>query len=456
VPEINRKRLFLTTCIAMVTIAMPFAIRSDILSALGREFDLSHEQQGLMQAAASWGYPFSVLAGGLLCDIVGMRLLMLMACGGHIAGIIFTILSPAFGFPVLLFATFIMGLADGTAESAMNPLVATLYPRQKTGRLSLLHAGWPLGLIIAGLLCLFVTKITGAGLPEAPAAVVSISWRIKMSLVLFPAILYGILSVGQFFPGTECRESGVSMMEMLKEGFRPGFIILLLCMILTSAAEVGPDQWFGSALKDTVGIGGIAFLVFTSCFMLVLRYNGGKLADALTPFGLLVGSCFMAGLGLWWLSHAFTPLAALAAAALFGIGKSCLWPTILGVTSERYPRGGSFLLAIMSAIGILAGGMSGPVLGRVYDRYTIVNLPATVAQAVVVDGRYSPVASAKLSAPADRAAIREAEKQGAAMTFRLSAAAPVLPLFVFLVMGIRHRMRGGYRIVNIGGKRGNR
>lgn len=438
----------------MVAVAMPFAIRSDILVAMGREFDLSHQQQGLIQMAASWSYPFTVLLGGILCDIVGMRPLMLVACICHAAGIVLTIVSPAFGFSILLLGTFILGLADGLVESIINPLVTTLYPGQKTRHLGFLHAGWPFGLIVGGLLCLLVTRLTGSGLPDAPSAVASLSWKIKMSLVLIPIALYGLLSLKLVFPATERKESGVPMRDMLKEALRPGFLVLLFCMVLVAATEVGPDQWFGSAMTDTVGIGGIAFLVFTAGIAFFMRYNGGKLADFFSPFGLLAGSCFLAGFGLFLLGFSFTPLAALGAAALFGLGKSCLWPTLLGVSAERYPRGGAFLLAILSAFGMIAAGLAGPVMGRVYDKYTIAHLPAQVANVMVVDGRYSPVAREKLKTPADLSAVKDAEQHGAAMTFRWSAAMPVLPFVIFLVLGLVHRSRGGYRTVNISAKPG--
>jgi len=438
----------------MVAVAMPFAIRSDILGALGQEFDLSHQQQGLLQMAASWGYPLTVLLGGIICDIVGMKLLILLACAGHALGILLTIVSPSFGFPLLLTATAILGLADGMVESIINPLVTTLYPGQKTGRLGFLHAGWPFGLIVGGLLCLLITNLTGAGLPGASLAVVSLSWKIKTAMVLVPIVLYGVLSLGLVFPATERKESGVSTKEMLKEGLRPGFLVLLACMGLAAATEIGPDQWFGSALTDTVGIGGIAFLVFTAGIAFVLRYNGGKLAAFFGPFGLLTGSCFLAGLGLFLLGFAFTPLTALGAAALFGLGKSCLWPTILGVTSERYPRGGSFLLAIVSAVGMIVGGMAGPAMGRIYDRYTIAHLPPQVAKVAVVNGKYSPLATEKLTAPADLKAVKNAEQHGAAMTFRWSATMPILPFFIFLAFGLLHRSRGGYRAVRISDKQG--
>ena len=440
----------------MVTLAMTFSIRVDILSAFGREFDLSHRQQGLIGTAGSWGYPVAVLVAGPLCDALGMGRLLGLACFGHVAGILLTIVSPSFGFPILLLATLVIGLADGTVEAVINPLVTTMYPHEKTGRISVLHSAWPLGLIVGGLLCLAISPLFGLGAPDVSAATLSLSWKVKMGTALIPAILYGALVIGQRFPQTERVASGVPTSAMFREALRPGFLLLVICMAFTAVTEVGPDQWIGSVMTDTVGIRGIVFLVYTAGLMFVLRFYGGALVRLFTPFGFLAGSCVLAGYGLYWLSHSFTPLTALAAATVFGVGKTCLWPTLLGVTSERYPRGGALLLAILSATGMIAGGLAGPVMGHIYDRYTIRNLPANVARVVVVDGRFSPVARETLQSPADRAAVHEAEKQGAAMTFRCVAFTPILPLFVYVALGLYHRSRGGYRTVRISrtGERG--
>ena len=36
-----------------------------------------------------------------------------------------------------------------------------------------------------------------------------------------------------------------------------------------------------------------------------------------------------------------TGLAAFAAATVFGVGIAYFWPTMLGVTAERFPKGGA-------------------------------------------------------------------------------------------------------------------
>ncbi len=447
----NRGRLFLACCIALTGLAMTFSIRADILSALGKEFDISHERQGLINAAICWGYPVAILFGGALCDALGMGRLMALAWSMHIAGLTLTLLSPKFGFSALLLAMFVIGLADGTVEAVMNPLVATLYPENRTGRLSALHAAWPLGLIVGGILCLAISPLFGLGRSFVPASVLSLSWKVKWMLIFFPVLAYGALMLGQKFPHTERKAAGVPFWVMFRESFRPGFLVLLFCMIFTAVTEIGPDQWVGSVMTDTVGIRGIVFLVYGSVIMFVMRIYGGALVRLFTPFGLLAGSCVMATAGLYWLGFAFSPLPAFAGATLFGMGKTCLWPTLLGITADRYPKGGSFLLAVLGAAAMLAGGAAGPLMGRVYDKYTIKHLPASIAGVVVADGRYSPASKDMVTDPADRLALREAEKRGAAMTFRFVAAMPILPFFIFVFLGFYHRSRGGYRPVSISG-----
>jgi MFS family permease len=221
-------------------------------------------------------------------------------------------------------------------------------------------------------------------------------------------------------------------------------------MVFTAVTEVGPDQWMGSVMTDTVGIRGIIYLVYTAGIMFVMRTYAGTLVRFMTPFVLLAVSCVLGGGGILWLSYVTTPGVAFAAATVFGMGKALLWPILLGVTAERYPKGGAFLLALMGGTGMVAAGLAGPVLGHVYDTYTVRNLPAEVARVVVVDGRYSPAARDKLQSPVALAAVREAEKHGAAMTFRCVALTPVLPLVVYVLLFFYHRSQGGYRTIRIG------
>jgi MFS family permease len=438
---VNRTRLFLASCLALVTIAMPFAIRADILSALGTEFNLSHEGQGMLGLVAGWAYPVAILIGGSLCDRIGLGRLLGFASIGHITGLLITIVSPLFGVPALILGTLVIGLADGSAESVINPLITTLYPKNRTGRLSMLHASWPVGLIIGGLVCVFFSWLFGLDVPGVADSVVSLSWKAKMSTALLAAVGYGLFIRGQKVPPTERVASGHPAAGMFRECLRPGIILLALCMAFTAITEVGPDLWMGSVLTDLTGVRGIVFLIYTAVIMLVLRVYGGPLVRMFGAWVVLTVSSFLAGAGLWQMSMASAPLAALAGATLFGIGKTLLWPTLLGVASEKYPKGGSFMLAMLSAVGMITGGLASPVMGRIYDSYIIERLPAHVARVVVVDGRYSPAARAAISSPADIGVIKEAERYGASMAYRFASFTPLVPFLIYVVLWFRARRR---------------
>ncbi len=416
-PPLHAARLFAASWTALIVLAMCFAIRADVLAELGVAFDITHARQGFIFTAVSVGYLISVLTVAPLCDRVGMRRWMAIGCAGHALGIGLTIVSPRFGYPALLAASLVIGLADGAVETVMNPLVARLYPGHATGRINALHAAWPAGLLIGGGLCLLV--------PGWP-------WQAKMATVLIPIALYGWLIAGQRFPppARAHRRAGFDAPAALF--LRPGVLVLLGCMVLTAATEVGPDLWVASVMTETTGIRGITFLMYMSVIMLVMRLSGVALVRSLGSFGLLAASCVVAGAGLWWMGAAFTPGAAFAAATVFAIGKTCLWPTLLGVAAERHPRGGPVLLAALGATGMLAGGAAGPLLGRVYDHATVARLPAGVVQRVIVDGRLSPAAVAAVPDGPDRIAIRDASRHGAAATFRAAALLPIAPLIVYL------------------------
>jgi hypothetical protein len=78
-------------------------------------------------------------------------------------------------------------------------------------------------------------------------------------------------------------------------------------------------------------------------------------------------SSALAGLGLYWLGSldsSTSAVVALTAATIFGIGRTFLWPTMIGVTSELFPRGGPLLLSLMGGAGMLSVGLVLPGYGR--------------------------------------------------------------------------------------------
>lgn len=422
---IDRNRLFVASCVAIATTGVVFSIRGDILDALGTEFRLSRYQIGLLLSPAFWGNTVANVLGGSLVDFVGMRRLFFLSTVGYVAGILVVLFAPApvgdessqFAFMLLYTGFLLFGLSQGLVEAVVNPLAATIYPREKTHRLNILHAWWPGGLIVGGIVAYALTRLWNLDSPTADSHAVSLGWRVKLSVALVTPIATALLVLRQPFPATERVNAGVTHRQMFGEALRPMFLLWFALMWLTAATEVAPGQWIPSLITNLTGMQGILILIYTAGLSFGLRFFAGGLAHRMSPLGLLTASAVLSMIGLYALSTIDSAGEAFIAATLFGVGTAYFWPTMLSVTSEVFPRGGAFLLALMGGAGNLAIAFVLPVIGGWYDtegaaaalRYVAV-LPAiltVVFGALLVyyqsRGGYRPVALADHPNPAERA-----------------------------------------------------
>jgi MFS family permease len=533
----NSRRLFVASCLALITSAFSFQMRQDVADDVGAYFHLTKEVVGALMGGQFLGMALAMLIFAPLCDWLGMGKVLGLAWLCHLTGIsgtifadqiatqgfagsIATALSSLSGsmantigfspmpnvgadqsaFWVLWLAAFIIGSANGMVEIAINPLAATLYPDNKTHKLNVLHAWWPGGLILGGLLALFfVNPLYGAmsektfgfqyaidpaqlGIKEYVDKIPS--WKFKYGLIWVPMLLYGLMAVGQRFPETERVQANVSTLTMFLQILRPLFIIWAFCMLLTASTELGVNAWMESVLKRTAGVSGTLFFVYTSMIMFVLRFFAGPLVHKFSPVGLLFFCSILTAGGLYWLSFANTGAMAFAAVTVFGLGITYYWPTMLGVTAERFPKGGALLLGLMGCVGNLAISQVTPLMGAINDSYTAYSLPPA-AKAEEVNGKplviktdiprwvppevsqrlypaqglkVNPEARSALEprkdptgteipspAPQLLAEVQQAEVQGAAWSFRWTAVMPCVLIVIFGLIALYDKLRGGYR-----------
>jgi fucose permease len=353
--EAQRRRLFVASCMALTATAVTFAVRGDILGDLGAAFSLSNEDLGKAAGAWAYGFTLSIFIGGQLVDLLGMKRIVAVAFLMHVAGVLLTIF--ASGFWSLFFGTLCVGLGNGLVEAFANPLTATIYADQKTEKLNLLHVWFPGGIVIGGLVAYALAKL-------------HMNWQVRMAFILVPTLAYGFLFLGQEFPATERVQQGVSTGGMYRAVLRPLFFVIVFCMILTASTELATNQWISYILSNTAGMaaGGILVLVWINGLMAVGRWFAGPMVHRLSAVGLLIASAALSAAGLVGLSLASSPATAIAAATVFAVGICYFWPTMLGVTSERFPDGGSLALAIVGGMGTLAAAIFTWILGGMYDR----------------------------------------------------------------------------------------
>jgi len=352
--KIKKTLLFNASCMALVVTALTFATRAGMIEPWRAEFSLTGEQVGWIIGTAFWGFTLAMILGGPLVDVIGMKRIIYIAFTGHVAGILLTIF--AGGFWSLFFSTLLIGISNGSVEASTNPLITAMYPEEKTKKLNQFHVWFPGGIVIGGLL-VFALEALGYG------------WRIQMAAMLIPTLAYGLLFLRVKFPQTERVTAGFSYQDMLKACVSPLFLFMAACMLLTAATELGSNQWMTALLENVMeseGLNSILLLVWISGIMAVGRSVAGPIVHKLSPSGVLLGSAIFAGLGLFLLSIS-GGYWSFGAAAVFAIGITYFWPTMLGFVNENIPKSGALGLAIMGGIGFLGGAIAQPLLGKIYD-----------------------------------------------------------------------------------------
>lgn len=355
---IKRVQLFNASCVALVVTALTFATRAGMIEPWIQEFGLNATEVGWIVGTAFWGFTLAMVIGGPLVDVIGMNRILIIAFIGHVIGIILTIM--ATGFWSLYISTLFIGISNGMVEASCNPLIATIYPDDKTKKLNQFHVWFPGGIVIGGLIVYFLNSI-GYG------------WRIHMAIMLLPTLIYGLMFIQLKFPRTERVLAGISAREMYKSVVSPLFIFMASCMLLTAMTELGTNQWI-AALLENVGVPAILLLVWVSGIMAIGRQAAGPIVHRLSPSGVLLTSAILAGIGLFLLSYS-SGYWSFAAAAVFALGITYFWPTMLGFVSENVPKSGALGLAIMGGIGFLGGAIAQPALGWIFDAQTSLALP---------------------------------------------------------------------------------
>jgi MFS family permease len=347
----NPKRLFTASCMALIVTAMSFALRGGALGAWETDFHLTHEQVGWISGTAFWGFTLAMVFGGPLCDLIGLGRITWLAFAGHLAAILVTIF--AWDYWSLFVGTLLFGIANGSVEAACNPLIATLFPNDKTTKLNHFHVWFPGGIVIGALLAYFLGK-AGVG------------WRVQFGCLLLPLAVYGAMFLRQHFPKTERVESGVSTGDMWKACFNPLFILMVICMLMTAASELGPNQWIPNILTNA-GVSGILALALINGIMAVGRQFAGVFVHRLSSNGMLVLSAVLTAIGLFAMSRASGTML-FGAAIIFAFGVCFFWPTMLGYVNENFPKTGALGLAIMGGAGMLSVSLVLPFMGKIYDK----------------------------------------------------------------------------------------
>ena len=520
-------RLLWAGSLAIFAAAIGAGVRGGILANWAADFGFTGAQLGAIGGAGFTGFCFGIIIGGVVVDKIGYGKLVVAAFLFHVLSAFITFAATkgqaqSTAYLFLYIGTFVFALANGTLEAVANPLVSTLFPNNRTHYLNILHASWPAGLVVGGL----IGWILGDGM--------GVSWKLQLGLFLVPTALYGVAFMGQSFPKSEASMKGLSVGEMMRDvgilgalvacflvglffkdqlggilGFFTGnpfftsgtwstlcwavagalllvvgiktnfstgsalLFVLFIAHLLVGAVELGTDGWIQNITGNilTPSEGKILF-VFTSLLMFSLRFCADFIERHLriSPIGLLFICAVLGMIGLRLVAGIDTFAGAMMALAVYAVGKTFFWPTMLAVVGDRFPRTGAVAMSIMGGIGMMSAGLlGGPGLGYAKDRFTAEHLQAT-APAIYeqykaptpskflfleevhgLDGTKLSAAQTAATKTPEQQTVSEASIIGDRETLKADAFIPLTMAIIYALLFLYFKSIGGYRPVHIDG-----
>jgi MFS family permease len=442
-PGKSDKILFWASFFTLIAAGIGFSVRGVSLKTdWGNQFGFTQTELGTISGGGLIGFGLAIIFFSFCADRFGYGKLMLVAFLLHASSAVVTFAAtPVYNqygkdgaFWCLNVGMWLFALGNGTCEAVINPLTATLFSRNKTHWLNILHAGWPLGLILGAAIMLGFDQVGG-----------NIRWELKLGVFLIPVLIYGVLMFNRPFPKSEAQTAGIPLTGMMKNvgmlGFTLGaaliglalaklfqevlgpaikmddpkqrdlilggigwavagviwlafayvtnfswgswllaFLYLLHAMV--GYVELGTDSWITNITNRVLQSTTDATLAFiwTNVLMFTLRFFAGPIVHKINPIGLLFISACLGTAGLWMLGQDFTnsmwPW--IAAVTVYGIGKTFYWPTLLGVISERFPKGGALALGLSGGVGMIGAGILGdPGIGYKQDYFAVNKLQQT-------------------------------------------------------------------------------
>jgi MFS family permease len=422
--------LFWASFFTLIAAGIGFSVRGvELLQDWGNQYGFTQTELGTISGGGLIGFGLAIIFFSFFADRFGYGKLMVVAFLLHVSSAVVTFAAtPVFNqygkdgaFYCLNLGMWLFALGNGTCEAVINPLTATLFPRNKTHWLNILHAGWPGGLLLGAAIMLGFNQFDG-----------SIRWEYKLGVFLVPVLIYGLLMLGRRFPKSEAKTAGVPMRDMMKTvgmlGFTlgtaligmalaiflpsvfgaPGWIgwviagavwlafgyvtnfslgswvlaFLYIMHALVGYVELGTDGWIANITKQVLKSGTNATLAFiwTNILMFTLRFFAGPIVHKINPIGLLFCSAALGVIGLYLLGHPTVDSVWpwMAAVTIYGLGKTFYWPTLLGVISERFPKGGALALGISGGVGMIGAGVLGiPGIGYKQDYFAVERLNET-------------------------------------------------------------------------------
>lgn len=329
-------------CLAYMTGALVNNFAALLYVMFQKSFGISLAQIGIIM-----GINFAIqivvdLIGAKYAERIGYRKCAVLAFAFASVGLIlmpFLTVVMADKFSAILISICISAIGSGMLEVVISPITEALPLDEKSGAMSLLHSFYSWGsVLVIGVSALFFALF---GMEK---------WRI---LTLLWALLpLTTLVIFLFVPIRTLKSSHSGFMHVFKSR---GFVIFLLLMMCSGAAEIAMSQWASyfaeSGLNVSKTVGDLMGPCLFAVFMGFGRVGYALFSHKINLRSYLMISSFGCAVTYLLAALSHNPYLSLVGCALTGLFVAIAWPGVLSLASSLNPNGGTGMFAILALAG---------------------------------------------------------------------------------------------------------
>jgi len=345
-------------CVGMLALSLSTTGPAVCLTSVAADLGMSSDaQQGLFLGAVFFGFTVALLVSGPLADRRGIRPPLAFSAACQLVG--YVLISQATRPWQAVAGAFTVGAGAGVTDALLTPLVCALFPSQRARMSNLLHAFYPIGLVLGSGLLLVLMRLHW-------------SWRPMFLLLALLACPYGVAAL--FLPLPAQSHQGSDRLHTRRIVFSGPFVMLFLVMFLSGATELGPSAWLPAfiekAIQGSRTQGGLG-LMFFGATMAVGRLGASALVHRLGVKRLFAAEGILCSASLLLAAMPVGAWFSLCWLTVLGFCVACFWPTALAWAGDQFPRAGASMFSLLSAAGAF-GGVAAPVaIGVIADRLSL-------------------------------------------------------------------------------------
>lgn len=262
---------------------------------------------------------------------------------------------PGYVYAGLVIGTVIFSLGCGLAEVLLSPIIAALPSDDPDREMSKLHSVYAWGVVGVVIFATVFLSVFSHN-----------NWQyLALIFALIPFTSF-VLFLTSEIPAMETPEKASGAVKLLRN---KGLWLCVVALFLGGAAECTMAQWVSGYLERAVGIekiwgdifGVALFAAMLGLGRTLYAKKGKNIESVLFISAIGAAACYLVAV------ISSSAIVGLVACVVTGFCVAMLWPGTLVVATERFPKGGVFVFALMAAGGDLGGSVGPQLVGVIAD-----------------------------------------------------------------------------------------